>query len=96
MLMKIRVKKILVGALALSMVFSAAAAAPAQVIGRIGGISASAETYGDYEYSVLDDGTVEISKYNGEGGDIVIPETIDGKSVSSIGDSAFFISTSRT
>ena len=39
------------------------------------------ETFGDYEYRILDGGTVEIVKYNGAGGETVIPESIDGKEV---------------
>lgn len=51
--------------------------------------TATAETYGDYEYTVLDDGTVEITKYNGTATELVIPSEIDSMSVTSIGDSAF-------
>lgn len=47
------------------------------------------ETFGDYEYRILDGGTVEIVKYNGAGGETVIPDSIDGKEVSRIGMSAF-------
>ena len=43
----------------------------------------------DYEYRVLGDGTVEITKYKGDGGVVEIPESIDGKTVSGIGDKAF-------
>ena len=50
---------------------------------------ASAETYGNFRYSVLDDGTVEITKYIGSAEKVDIPKTIDGKSVMSIGDGAF-------
>ena len=50
---------------------------------------ASAETYGDFQYSVLDDGTVEITKYIGSAEKVDIPEKIDGKSVTSIGSSVF-------
>ena len=52
-------------------------------------VCAGAETYGDLEYHVLDDGTVEITDYNGSAETVVIPDTIDGKSVTSIGESAF-------
>lgn len=45
----------------------------------------SKETYEDYEYSVLDDGTVEITKYNGSDKNVKIPNMIDGKKVKSIG-----------
>ena len=50
---------------------------------------ASAETYGDFQYSVLDDSTVEITKYIGSAEKVDIPEKIDGKSVTSIGSSVF-------
>ena len=54
-------------------------------------LSASAqEVFGDYEYNVLEDGTVEITDYIGFGEDIVIPSVIDGKAVTSIGWTAFY------
>lgn len=46
-------------------------------------------TYGDFNYTVLDDGTVEITSYNGSDDDVVIPNTIKGKKVTSIGAWAF-------
>ena len=51
-------------------------------------VCAGAETYdyGDFKYSVLDDGTVEIIKYSGEAETVDIPSKIDGKSVTKIGD----------
>ena len=52
-------------------------------------VCAGAETYGDYEYDVLDNGTVEITGYNGSAEKVDIPAEIDGKSVTSIGDDAF-------
>ena len=52
-------------------------------------VCAGAETYGDFKYSVLDDGTVEITGYNGSAEKVDIPEAIDGKSVTSIGNFAF-------
>ncbi len=40
----------------------------------------------DYEYTVNDDGkSITLTKYIGEGGDVVIPSEIDGYSVTSIG-----------
>lgn len=47
-------------------------------------------TSGDFNYSVLGDGTVEITKYTGNGGAVVIPSEIDSKKVTSIGDDAFY------
>ena len=52
-------------------------------------LSASAETSGDYEYSILDDGTVEITKYKGSDIEVEIPSDIDNKKVTSIGNFAF-------
>ena len=52
-------------------------------------VAAGAETYGDFEYSVLSDGTVEITDYNGSAEKVDIPAEIDGKSVTSIGGYAF-------
>ena len=57
-------------------------------------VCAGAETYGDLEYSVLDDGTVEITDYNSSAKTVDIPEKINGKSVTSIGDCAFRYCTS--
>ena len=59
-------------------------------------VCAGAETYGDFEYGVLDDGTVQITAYNGSAETVVIPDTIDGKSVTSIGYGAFNGCTSLT
>lgn len=44
---------------------------------------------GDWDYQVLDDGTVEITGYAGSDKVVMIPDTIEGKKVSSIGDWAF-------
>ena len=52
-------------------------------------VCAGAETFGDFEYSVRDDGTVEITGYSGSAEKVDIPEKIDGKSVTRIGDEAF-------
>ena len=53
-------------------------------------ISASADTSGDFEYSVSNLGTaVEITGYTGSGGNVVIPYAIDDLPVISIGDYAF-------
>ena len=45
--------------------------------------------YGDFEYIVLNDETVEISKYTGKNEDVIIPNIIGGKKVTSIGYDAF-------
>ena len=43
----------------------------------------------DYAYRVLEDGTAEITRYSGEDKALKIPETLDGKTVTSIGNQAF-------
>ena len=45
-------------------------------------------TAGEYNYTVVD-GKVSITKYNGAGGIVVIPEMINGTEVTEIGESAF-------
>ena len=52
-------------------------------------VCAGAETYGDFEYDVLDDGTVEITKYIGSAEKVDVPKKIDGGSVVYIGSRAF-------
>ena len=47
------------------------------------------EVYGDYDYMVLQDNTVEITGYHGEDEEIVIPSMINSKEVTSIGEEAF-------
>lgn len=59
-------------------------------------ITVSAETSGDFEYTILEDGTAEISSYIGLATQLVIPETIDGYAVTSIGDYAFCYCTAFT
>ncbi len=84
-------KKFLAALLALSLTFGSVAlpAAESGVIARGVNISASAEVYGDFEYDFLDDVTIEITKYVGNDEKVVIPSTIDGKRVTSIGGLAF-------
>ena len=48
-----------------------------------------ANSNGDYTYDVRDDGTIEITKYNGSTSNLNIPSTIDGKQVSYIGSDSF-------
>ena len=53
-------------------------------------------TSGDYEYAMLDAGTIEITNYYGSADHLAIPATLDGKTVTSIGDSAFYYRKSLT
>ena len=50
--------------------------------------NASTTEDGKFEYEILDGGTIEITKYAGEETELTIPETIDGKIVTSIGNYA--------
>ena len=53
-------------------------------------------TSGDYQYALLDDGTIEITKYNGSADHLAIPAKIAGKTVTSIRYSAFYSCDSLT
>ena len=64
----------------------------ATIIAPIGSFTAFAgyvDTYGDFNYGYSND-EITILEYNGSGGDVVIPSTIDGYPVVAIGESAFF------
>lgn len=53
-------------------------------------MAAGEQRSGNFRYKVLSDGTVEITKYSSYDSEaIIIPETIDGHTVSSIGKNAF-------
>ncbi len=54
----------------------------------LGTLSVSAETSGDYTYSVSN-GEVTVTGYLGAGGDVVIPDTLGGYPVTGIDGSAF-------
>lgn len=85
-------KKLLATALAVTMTLSVAAL-PMENSGLFSGnktITASAETSGNYEYEILDDGTVKITGYSGSETDLTIPSTIADKTVTSIGYEAFY------
>lgn len=83
-------KKVLAGVLALALVFGTAAA-PVSETGLAAklSVSASAETYRDYDYTVKADGTVRIDKYSGTAEKLEIPAKIDGKTVTEIAGEAF-------
>ena len=54
------------------------------------GEQAKTKTYGDCDYYVNNDNTATITKYTGSGGNVTIPSSINGKSVNSIGNDAFY------
>lgn len=54
------------------------------------------ESDSDFEYELLDDGTAEITGYNGSAIELIIPSEIDGYAITKIGDGAFFRNTNLT
>ena len=83
-------RKILAGITALVFVLSSAAAPGGIAASLLSGpqITASAVSYGDFEYTVSESGA-EITAYNGTDAKVQIPETVDGTKVVSIGNYAF-------
>ena len=59
-------------------------------------IKSSAEISGDYEYTLLDNGTAEIAGFTGSAAELTIPSELDGYKVTSIGDRAFLYCTNLT
>ncbi len=83
-------RKLFASVLAIALAFGSAAVLPGKFFGSGSVIEASAETSGDYTYTVLDDGTVRITRYNGSGGDITVPAKLDGKAVSEVASYVFY------
>ena len=87
-------KKILSAVLALCLAFGSAAALPQSSVVESTSITASAEVEtkksGNYEYTILKDGTAEIAKYTGKESKVTIPQKLGGKKVTSIGIEAFY------
>ena len=54
------------------------------IVGVMPAVSAGALTSGDFEYDVLEDGTVEITGYTGEATELNIPSEINGMVVGSV------------
>ena len=54
------------------------------------------KTSGDYTYTVLENGTAEITRYSGKDETAVIPDALDGHPVTAIGEEAFMCSSSLT
>lgn len=92
---KITVKKIFCTALAALTLGAYAVTALPQYTGT--GITAQAASASvDFEYSNDDYGTIIITGYKGTSSNVVIPSEIDGKSVTEIGEQAFWTCTELT
>ena len=86
-------KKIAAGLLALTFVFGGAAL-PTGVVSNNTVISASADSYQGFEYTIQSDGTICIDKYSSSLDTVIIPEEINGYTVTSIGEFSFWYNTS--
>ena len=82
-------KKIISLLLALIIALSVFSIVPFSVGAAEADSAATGETDGDYQYSIIKDGTAEITKYIGSGGNVTIPSALGGLAVTSIGESAF-------
>lgn len=56
----------------------------------------TARSSGDFTYEVKGNGTAEITGYSGEQADIILPNMIDGYTITSIGDLAFYSEDSQS
>ncbi len=92
-----RLTAVILSALMMTSAFSALPVSAATIESDTSVVSAD-ETFksGDYVYSLLDGGTVNITYYLGNDSDVTIPAVIGGKKVTSIGGSAFEGCTSLT
>ena len=83
-------KKKLLSTLLTICVLAGAFASPAAVMDvKAEESAAEAEISGDFEYKELWNGSIGITKYNGNDTDVVIPAEINGKSVTSVEENAF-------
>ena len=97
---KINSKKVIASVMAFSIVASGVLSTEASVFSKIvptNTISASAAiSYGDWEYEEINSYTAKLTKYNGNGGYVIIPESINGHSVKQLGDGLFKNNTAIT
>ena len=88
-------KKVLSMTLALCLVLGSAAALPQEAFTDTSGLTASAASVerfvvGDIEYYKIDSKTAGVYRYNGNGGNVTVPKTANGLTVTVIGNEAFF------
>ena len=83
-------KKLLCAVLSGIMVFSTFAVAVPITASAAESQESVSATYGDFEYTLEDDYTCTITKYNGSAANVTIPSTIYGYEVCKIGEGAFY------
>lgn len=86
---KVNFKRIVSLCVAAMLMFSTAAVAPLTATAAETQVVSSADISGAYEYEMNSDGTVKISRYDGDETEVTIPDKIEGKSVTIIGMDAF-------
>ena len=87
-------KKLLATVLALTLTFGTFAMPATEnnaILNELVASATAGDYYadGDYEYRVLNDGTIEIVRYNGSDTNLIIPSKIEDKEITSIGKKAF-------
>ena len=87
--MKVKNKRFVSIALALSLLFGSAAALPQNAFTEQTQITVSAETANDFEYTIEKDGSASLYKYRGSAENVTIPSKLGGKTVKAISDYAF-------
>ena len=83
-----KLKKALSVFLCTALVGSTAVALPS-VISDSGIVASAAGTYGNYQYELQSDGTVQITNYTGSETSVMLPSSINGKDVTSVSRYAF-------
>ena len=83
------IKKLCAVSLSAAMLFGVGAAGAVPFVSTGLSVSAATTADGNFEYEVNENGGVTITMYIGNSKQVVIPDTIDGKKVTSIGKLAF-------
>ena len=52
--------------------------------------ASAAEITSEFEYSILDNGTIELTRYTGNSSDVIIPDEIDNKKVTKVNEFCFY------
>ncbi len=83
-------KRIISLLIAVLMVVSVLFAVPFTAYAKDSQVAQSCAISSDFEYTVLPDGTAQITDYFGFNKEVIIPSVVDGYTVTSIGERAFF------